>query len=186
MLKQHRELRAKQLEERKKARDEAVKQMAIAARKLAESKFEENIQSESLYCLRHAITALKNLQDVMQVAANFWRETHRACDEITGNSMVKRLDTLKNMDVEKRKRLWNARGLKMEAVKYYAQWVAIQQMCAFSRDSLTDSQRQVHHFIRQNPSKEQGIELLQILAKELSRLDIQQPKELEDAKKDSD
>ena len=184
LLKEQRELRAKQLEERSKERQKALKQMAEVARKLAESRFEEDIQKESLYCLHHALTALKNLQSIMQVAAGFWREVHSACNEITGNTMTKRLDRLSGLEVEKRKRLWNATGLKMEAIKYYAQWVAIQQMCSISRESLTNSQRQVHMFVRQNPTKEQGKELLQRLAKELAKLVIQPP-ELEDAKKDN-
>ena len=183
LLKEERELYAKQLEERRKEREEARKKMAEAARQLAESIFEENVQKESLYCLHYALTALRHLQNIMQVATNFWRETHSACNAITGNTMTKRLDRLKALEVEQRKKLWSTRGLKMEAIKYYAQWVAIQQMCSISRESIINSQRQVHMFVRQNPTKEQGKELLQKLAKELAKLDIQPPK-LEDAKKD--
>ena len=183
LLKDDRELYAKQVEERRKEREEARKKMAEVARKLVKSISEENVQKESLSCLHHALTALRNLQSIMEVATNFWRETHSACNAITGNTMTKRLDKLKALEVEQRKKLWSTRGLKMEAIKYYAQWVAIQQMCSISRESLINSQRQVHMFVRQNPTKEQGKELLQSLAKELAKLDIQ-PLELEDAKKD--
>ena len=180
LQKEHRERHIDELKDRRKKRDEANKQMAEVARKLMESQFKENIQKESLYCLHHALTALRNLQSIMQVAANFWRETHSACNAITGHAMTRRLDAIQSMDEAKRKRLWNARGFKMEAVKYYAQWVAIQQMCSMSRVSLVNSQRQVHMFIRQNPTKEQGKELLGILAGELAKLDIKPSEEKKD------
>ena len=179
---QLRELHAKELEERRRKREQARKEMAEVARKLTEAKFEEDIQKESLFCLHHALTALQNLQSIMQLAEKFWRETHSACNAITGHAMTKRIASLKAMDEEKRKKLWNARGLKMEAVKYYAQWVAIQQMCSISRVSLTNSQRQVHMFIRQNPTKEDGKKLLAILAEELSQLDLNSPKQIEEKK----
>ena len=185
LLKEQREMHAKELENRRKEREEARKKMAEAARKLAESTFEENVQKESLYCLHYAISALKHLQDIMQVAANFWRETHSACNAITGTAMTKQLDRLKALKVEQRKKLWNSKPLKMQAIKYYAQWVAIQEMCSTSRESLISSQHEVHMFVRQNPTKEQAKELIQRLAKELTNeppLAIESP---EDAKKNN-
>ena len=172
LLKQQRELYAKELEERRKRRDEAFKRMAEAARRLRESKFKNNIQEEAIECLRYAITALKNLQDIMQVAATFWRESYSVCNRITGHAMMKRVNQLKDMDVERRKGVWKTRRLKIQAVEYYAQWVAIQQMCSMSRVPLTNSQRQVHMYIRQNPTKEQAKELLEMLAGELEKLAI--------------
>ena len=169
ILEKQRIQRAKELEERRKKRDEALKQMAEVAQKLTECKFEDTVQNESLYCLRHALTALRNLQSIMMVAANFWRETHSACNAISDHSMIKRLDKFETLGEEKRKKLWNANALKMEAVKYYAQWVAIQQLCSDSMVSLTNSQRQVHMFIRQNPTKEEGKKLLGILAQQLTK-----------------
>ena len=161
--------RAKELEERRKKRDEALKQMLAVAQKLTDCKFEDSVQKESLYCLQHAVTALRNLQDIMRVAASFWRETYSACNAITDHTMIKRLDKLMTLEEPKRKRLWNTRALKMEAVRYYAQWVAIRQLCFDSREPLANSQRQVHMFIRQNPTKEQGKVLLGILAQQLTK-----------------
>ena len=157
--------------------------MAEVAKKLLESKFEEDIQKESLYCLHYALTALKSLEDIMGRAEEFWKETHSACNAITGDAMTKQVATLQQtVDEERRKKLWCAEGLKMQAVKYYAQWVAIQQMCSISRMSLTNSQRQVHMFIRQNPTKEDGKKLLKILAEDIAKLVLDSPKLLAEIK----
>ena len=64
LLKEHREHHANALEERAKKREQAMKVMAEAVKKLQMCKFEEDIQTESLSCLHHALTALKNLQDI--------------------------------------------------------------------------------------------------------------------------
>ena len=54
----------------------------------------------------------------------------------------------------------------MEAIKYYSQWVAVRKVCTDSRASITNSQRQIHMFIRANPTKEEAVAMLQILAEE--------------------
>ena len=45
--------------------------MAEAAKKIQQCKFEDDIQTESLFCLHSALTALRHLQDIMTTAANF-------------------------------------------------------------------------------------------------------------------
>ena len=140
--------------------------MAEAARKLQMCKFEDDIQTESLFCLHHALTALRNLQDIMTCAVNFWRETHAVCSQLSGDSMTKQIDRLQKLPEDKRQRLWNARAFKLEAIKYYSSWVAVQKICTDSRISITNSQGQVHVFIRANPTKKEAVAMLQILAEE--------------------
>ena len=166
LLKEQRELHAKNLEERAKKREEAMQAMAEAAKKLQKCKFEDNIQTESLFCLHHALTALRHLQDIMTIAANFWRETYSVCNELSGEKMTKKVDRLLVMPEEKRKSLWNSRPFKIEAIKYYSNWVAVRKVCNDSRASITSSQRQVHLFIRENPTKKEAVAILQVLANE--------------------
>ena len=166
MLKEHREHHARALQERAKKREQTMKLMAEAAKKLQMCKFEDDIQTESLLCLHHALTALKNLQDIMTIAANFWRDTHSVCSQLSGDSMTKQIDRLQKLPEDKRQRLWNARAFKMEAIKYYSNWVAVQKVCTDSRASITNSQCQIHVFIRANPTKTEAVAMLQILAEE--------------------
>ena len=176
-----RELQAKELELSRKNREEALKRMTEVAKKLLESQFEDGIQKEALDCLHHALTTLKSLQSIMRLAEKFWRETYSACNAVTGHGMTKQVARLQQtVDEDIRKRLWNATGLKMDAVKYYAQWVAIQQMCSISRVSLTNSQRQVHMFTRQNPTKEEGKKLLKILVDEITKLHLHSTNQIEE------
>lgn len=166
LLKEQREMHAKNLEDRAKKRQEALKEMAEAAKKLQQCNFEDDIQTESLSCLHHALTALRHLQDIMTIAANFWRDTHSVCSELSGAGITKHIDRLLNMPEERRLRFWNANAFKMEAIKYYSNWVAVRKVCVDSRASITNSQRQVHMFIRVNPTKTEAKAILQDLAKE--------------------
>ena len=166
LLKEQREMHARLLEERAKKRQQALKEMAEAAKKLQECKFEHDIQTESLFCLHHALTALRHLQDIMTVAANFWRETHAVCSELSGAGISKHIDRLLKMPEDRRLKLWNAKAFKMEAIHYYSNWVAVRKLCVDSRASITKSQRQVHLFIRANPTKTEAKEILQTLAEE--------------------
>ena len=54
----------------------------------------------------------------------------------------------------------------MQAIQYYSSWVAIRKVCTDSRASITSAQRQVHLFIRENPTKKEAVNILQILADE--------------------
>ena len=166
LLKEQREMHAKNLEQRAKKREEALKAMAEAAKQLQQCKFEDDIQTESLFCLRHALAALRHLQDIMNIVANFWRETHSVCNELSGEKMTKQVDRLLAMPKEKRQRLWNSRPFKMEAIKYYSYWVAVRKVCNDSRASITNSQRRVNLFIRENPTKKEAVAILQVLANE--------------------
>ena len=166
VLKEQRKIHVKILKERAKQREEALKAMTEAAKKLQQLRFEDDIQTESLSCLHHALTALKHLQDIMTLAANFWRETHSFCDELSGEKITKQVNRLLATPEEKRQRLWNAHPFKMDAIRYYSNWVAVRKVCNDSRASITSSQRQVHLFIRENPTKREAVGMLQILANE--------------------
>ena len=166
MLKEQREMHARLLEERTKKRQEALKEMAEAAKKLQQCKFEHDIQTESLFCLHHALTALRHLQDIMTVAANFWRETHAVCSELSGAGISKHIDKLLEMPEDRRLKLWNTKAFKMDAIHYYSTWVAVRKLCVDSRASITSSQSQVHLFIRANPTKNEAKAILQTLAEE--------------------
>ena len=80
--------------------------------------------------------------------------------------MTKQVDRLLAMPEEKRHRYWNSKSFKIEAIKYYSNWVAVRKVCSDSRASITSSQRQVHLFIRENPTKQEATVILQILADE--------------------
>ena len=117
--------------------------------------------------LQHAVVAIRNLSDIMRIAVNFWRETYSVGTSINQHNFIKMLDRILGVVEEKRKKLWKSKVFKMKVINFYAQWIAVQQMCSMSRALLTNSQRQVHMFIRQNLTKEQAKELLEMLAGEL-------------------
>ena len=166
LLKEQRKMHAKYLEERAKKREQTLKAMVEAAKKMQQCNFKDDIQSESLFCLHNALTALNHLQDIMTVAANFWNETHSVCNELSGEKVTKHVDRLLAMPEEKRRRLWSSNPFKIEAIKYYSNWVAVRKVCTDSRASITSAQRQVHLFIRENPTKKEARNILEILADE--------------------
>lgn len=173
ILKEQRELFEKNLAIIRQKRDKATKDMAEVAKKLLQCNLEADAQAESLYCLHHALTALRNLQDIMVIAGNFWRSWSSFCQEVSTNRFTKQIEKFMTMDQDKRKKIiCGSTTFKIEAVKYYSRWAAVQQVCSNSRDSITESQRKLHIYISQNPTKELGKAILQALAKEFEPLAI--------------
>ena len=167
VLKEHREILEKNLRIIRQEQEKASKEMAELAKKLLQCNLEADAQAESLICLHHALTALRNLQDIMTIAGNFWRNWISFCEGFSTNSFTKRIKKFMTMDKEQRKRIiCHSNAFKIEAVKYYANWVAVQQVCSNSRGSITDSQRKLHNYIRQNPTRERGRAILKVLTKE--------------------
>ena len=166
-LREQRELFENNLRRIRKKREQASRDMAEIAKKLMHCNLEASEQSDSLNCLNHALTALRNLQDIMTIAGNFWRSWVSFCKGFSTDGFTKRIKTFRTMDVEKRRKLiCGSKAFKIEAVKYYSRWVAVQQVCSDSRGSITDAQRKLHNYISQNPTKELGRAILQVLAKE--------------------
>ena len=167
VLREQRELFESNLRRIREKREQASRDMAEIAKKLMHCNLEASEQSDSLNCLNHALTALRNLQDIMTIAGNFWRSWVSFCKGFSTDGFTKRIKTFRTMDVEKRRKLiCGSKAFKIEAVKYYSRWVAVQQVCSDSRGSITDAQRKLHNYISQNPTKELGRAILQVLAKE--------------------
>ena len=167
VLREQREIMEKNLRIIRQKQEKASKEMAELAKKLLQCNFEASAQAESLNCLHHALTALRNLQDIMTIAGNFWKNWINFCKGFSTNGFTKRIKQFMTMEKEQRKKIiCCSKTFKIEAVKYYANWVAVQQVCSNSRGSITDSQRKLHNYIRQNPTKEVGKAILKVLTKE--------------------
>ena len=167
VLKEQRQILEENLRIIRQKQVKASKEMAELAKKLLQCKLEADAQAESLNCLHHALTALRNLQDIMIIAGNFWRNWISFCKDFSANGFIKRINKFMTMDKEERKRIiCKSKIFKIEAVKYYANWVAVQQVCSNSRGSITDSQRKLHNYISQKPTKERGRAILKVLTKE--------------------
>ena len=165
LLKEQCKLYAKNLEDRAKKREQTLKAIAETAKQIR-YKLEDNIQSESLFCLHYALTAIHSLQDIMQVAATLWRDTRSFFNEFSEAKILRQVSHLRVMPEETRHRLWNTKTIKIEAIKYYSKWVAIRKAYTDSRVSITSAQCQMHLIIQENPTKKEAINILQILADE--------------------
>ena len=167
VLREQRELIESNLRRIQQKREQASRDMAEIAKKLMHCNLEASEQSDSLNCLNHALTALRNLQDIMTIAGNFWRSWVSLCKGFSTDGFTKKIENFSKKDVETWKRfICSSQEFKIEAVRHYSRWVAVQQVCSDSRDSITDAQKKLHNYISQNPTKELGRAILQVLAKE--------------------
>ena len=73
----------------------------------------------------------------MTTAASFWHETHTVCSELSGEKITKQVNRLLAMPEEKWQKVWNSKPLKVGAVKYSSNWVAIQKVCLDFRASIS-------------------------------------------------
>ena len=167
VLVERREILESNLRLIKQKREKASKDMSEIANKLLQCNLEASAQTDSINCLHHALTALRNLQDIMIIAGNFWRSWISFSEGLSTGNFTKKIEKFMTMEVERRRRIiCGSKMFKLEAIKYYSQWVAVQQVCLISRDSITEAQRELHKYIRKNPTKELGKAILEVLAEE--------------------
>ena len=167
VLKEQREILENNLRIIRQKREKASKDMTEIAKKLLHCNLDASEQTESTNCLHHAITALRNLQDIMIIAGNFWRSWVSYCDGLSTGNFTKKIKNFMMMEVEKRRSIiCGSKMFKLEAVKYLSQWVAVQQVCSSSKESIADAQKELHKYIRKDPTKELGRAILEVLAEE--------------------
>jgi len=106
------------------------------------------------------------------MASNFWRGTHLACGDLTSATMIKNVQRIQNMNnpenEARRKKFWSMPMVKLEAVRYFSMWVALQSLCNESRAPVESAQKILHVCVRQNPTKEQAKVYLKDIAENLA------------------
>ena len=164
------EKREQELAEEKKQREKRQKLMdrqAEFAKEVINRKIERNTATIAKQALHYAVEALKNLADIMQEAALFWKQLQKHCSELADSQLQPTIEKAMKFSDEKRLKVWTSSAFKRKAINFYAGWVALNSVCNRYMDSIKVTRVKLHGYIRQNPTQEQSLEDVDKIARDV-------------------
>lgn len=182
-----------EMKNRKSRQDEMATQTAVL-KKIAECKFNEIEYGMVAEFLHHAVTALKGLAAVMQKAVFFWEKLQEHCTTLAEDGIKNRVAKVMSIESEeKRVKIWTSRAFKMQAITYFAKWVAVYSMCGDYQGEIALTQKELYVYITENPTRDECRVKLRELCLDFNKdadlaqtkseeLDSRTMKELEDLK----
>ena len=121
-------------------------------------------QETSIMCLHEAKTALHNIQEIMRSASKFWKQIKIHYKKLTTHIVTREFKAIKNTNSLTKQRMWNSETFKSAALQYSVQWQALRDTCAIASENITSVQDEINQYIRENPTNEEAVKLVQQLA----------------------
>ena len=157
MLKERRLDALKKANEFRQQRYEAMSRMTSFASKIKECQTEQNMAEAAAEALHEAIGALKELSVVMMQVAMFWKQMQDHCKSLAEDHMTKQVQkAMKDYSDEKRLKLWTSKPFKIQAVRFYAGWVALNGVCSLYVEHIKLVQKDLYAYLRENPTYEES------------------------------
>ena len=131
----------------------------------------------SAKALSSARDGLKILAALMMNAALFWKQMQEHCKSLSDSKLKDKVE--KAMDKysdEKRLKLWTSKPFKIQAVHFYADWVALDCVCGEYMGSIKETQKELYKYIQENPTQEEA-------EKNVPSLAVKFQQDLQDAQK---
>ena len=154
------EEKKKQMEEMQKQRDlrqEAILQCIEFTEKIKNCQHDDMLAESAIEALHSSIGALKSLSAIMMKAALFWEHTQEHCESLAKEDIQQSIETaMEKYPEEKRIKIWTSTSFKQKALRYYSQWVALDDVCGAYMLQIKESRQDLHNYLRDNPTIEQA------------------------------
>ena len=150
-----REEKLKHLEEMKKQRDarrSALQDIAEFTKKIENCKDDSELAGVAIEALHSAMGGLQKLSAVMMKAALFWKQMQTHCEQLAKEKMQKMIERAMKMSETKRLKVWTSNAFKKQAIEYYAQWVALDDVCGIYRLKIMETQKDLYGYLQENPT----------------------------------
>ena len=162
---------------REKERIEAFKKLGEFTVKLKNCDGEEEFAKSSAQALHKAMEGLKILAALMMQAALFWKQMQDHCQALADDKLKDKVESaMSKYDDTKRLKLWTSKPFKIQAVRFYAGWVALDSVCGEYMEAIKETQAELYKYIQENPTYESAKQTVGELARAFQ-------KEIEDAQK---
>jgi len=161
------EEKKKQMEEMQKQRDlrqEAYLQCQEFAERIKNCQDDSALAEASIEALHSSIGALKSLSAIMMNAAIFWQQMQSFCESLAKGEMQKSLEQAMKLDEAKRIKHWTSNGFKGRALRYYSNWVALDDVCGVYILHIKKTRQELYNYLNDNPTIEQARENVRTLA----------------------
>ena len=137
------------LNEQQDLRSKALAELERYAQKISNLKEDESQVDISIEALYNAIGALKSLAAVMLQAARFWEQLQDHCEMLAKGEIKKEIERALKYPEERRLKFWKSKGFMGKAVRYYAGWVALDDVCLIYMERIKLTQRELYTYIQE-------------------------------------
>ncbi|CAI8035544.1 hypothetical protein GBAR_LOCUS19930 [Geodia barretti] len=163
--------------QQEKERLEAYKKLGEFTVIVKNCEGEEEFAKSSAQALHKAMEGLKILAALMMQAALFWKQMQDHCKSLADDKLKDKVESaMSKYDETKRLKLWTSKPFKIQAVRFYAGWVALDNVCGEYMEAIKETQAELYKYIQENPTYEDA-------KKRVGDLALTFQKEIEDAKK---
>lgn len=150
-------------------RSSALQKLTEFACTLAECTDEREMADAAVGALHQAMLGLRQLSAIMMQAAVFWQQMQDHCLSLADAEMKTAVEVAMNSySGEKRMEVWTSEGFKMQAVQFYAGWVALHRVCTTYVEQIKLTRKDLYAYIEENPTYEESREALPKLAGEFA------------------
>ena len=147
----------------RRERHEARSMMTELASKLKECDTDESMAKFAEEALHIAIGQFKELSAVMMQAANFWKMLQQHCQLLAETEMQNMVEEAMGCPAKVRLQMWTSTGFMVDAIHFYARWVALSSVCKEYVVCIKSTQQDFHSFIKENPTREESRQNVKVL-----------------------
>ena len=145
-------------------RYEALQKMSSLAVDIQNSQSEQGMAKTATKALCESIAALRELSAVMMQAALFWKQMQDHCESLADERVKNQVERAMKLPEEQRQKMWTSNTFKMQAVRFYAGWVALKNVCTEYAEYIKVTQSDLYKYIRESPTDEECRENVHTLA----------------------
>lgn len=149
-----REEKAVHLHARQKSRLsklELAKEVAELQCRIRLASEEDEIAEAAVKSLEDAVAGLRCLSGVMLKAEVFWNQVETHCGRSDAAALHSIVETSKTLPPARRAELWKSDAFKQRAVRVYAPWVALQDICTQFMELMKGTRSTLYHLL-EHPS----------------------------------
>ena len=153
--KEYREEKLKHLDNMKRQREQrraALEEIAVFANHIIDCREDADLADAAIDALHKAMGGLQKLSALMLKVALFWKQMQMHCETLARDKMQKMIMRAMKRPEKERLRVWTAKSFKTQAIKYYAQWVALDDVCAIYMAKIKETQKTLYSYLTENPT----------------------------------
>ena len=153
--KEYQEEKLKHLDDMKQQREQrraALEEIAVFAKHIIDCREDADLADAAIDALHKAMGGLQKLSALMLKVALFWKQMQMHCETLARDKMQKMIMRAMKRPEKERLRVWTAKSFKTQAIKYYAQWVALDDVCAIYMAKIKETQKTLYSYLTENPT----------------------------------
>ena len=142
--KEYQEQKLKQLDDMKRQREQrraALEEIAVFAKHIIDCREDADLADAAFDALHKAMGGLQKLSALMLKVALFWKQMQVHFETLARDEMQKMVMSAMKQPEKERLCVWTATGFKTQAITSYAQWVALDDVCAAFMDKIKETRK---------------------------------------------